>query len=84
VRLDLGAKLVEVLNDARVYRAREVRVLVRDGARLVADAEKDVLEAALAEELVTGAEGDLDHAAKLGELLGGVVLYVRNALRRGS
>jgi hypothetical protein len=55
-------------------------VVVCDDSRLVADAEEDVLEAALTEKLAAGAERNLDDAAEFGELFRGVVLNVRDAL----
>jgi len=50
-------------------RAVEPRESAREGTH---DAVEDVLDAALAEELVALAEGHLDDAAQLGELLGRV------------
>ncbi len=81
VRLDLGAELLEVLDDGALDGLCEVGVVVGDDAGLVADAVVDVLDAVLAEELVALAEGDLDDAAELGELLCGVVLDVGDALK---
>lgn len=50
-------------------RADEARESAGEGTH---DAVEDVLDAALAEELVALAEGHLDDAAQLGELLGRV------------
>ena len=43
VSLNLGLQLLEVLHDRPVDSATEVRVLVCDGTRLVADAIEDIL-----------------------------------------
>lgn len=45
--------------------------------------ESTYLHTALAQELVSGSEGDLDDGSKLGKLLGGVGLDVGNALEVG-
>jgi len=59
-------------------------VRVGDEPGLVADGVEDILHTALAEELVSGPEGDLDDRAELGELLGGVGLDVGDALKVGD
>lgn len=80
VSLDLGAELLEVLDDGSLDRLCEVGVMVSDDTGLVADAVVDVLDTVFAEELVALAEGDLNDTTELGQLLGGVVLDIGNTL----
>lgn len=55
-------------------------MLVRHNTRLVADGEEDILKAALAEELVSRTEGNLDDTAEFCQLFSCVALNVCNAL----
>ena len=81
VRLNLRAQLLQVLHNGALHGLGQVRVLVRDHARLVADVVEDVLHTVLTKELVTLTQGHLDHTAELGHLLGGVVLNVGDTLK---
>lgn len=78
---DLRAQLLEVLNNGVVNGAPKVRMLVGNDTCLVSNVVVDVLKTAFAQELVSGAEGDLDNAGKLGKLFGGVGLDVGDALQ---
>ncbi len=80
VSLDLGAKLLEVLDDGALDGLGEVGWWISDDTGLVADAVVDVLDTVLTEELVALTEGDLDDTTELGELLGSVVLDVGDTL----
>jgi hypothetical protein len=74
---------MEVLDDRRINGATEIGVLVGDGAGAVANSIVDVLKAALAHELVTRAERNLDHAPQFSKFARSVCLDVRDALVRG-
>ncbi len=80
VSLDLGAELLEVLDDGALDGLGKVGVVVSNDTGLFADAVVDVLDTVLAEELVALTEGDLDDTTELGKLLGGVVLDVGDTL----
>lgn len=81
VSLDLGTKLLEVLNDGALNGLGEIGMVVSNDTGLVTDSVVDVLDTVLAEELVALAEGDLDDTTELSELLGSVVLDVGNTLK---
>jgi hypothetical protein len=83
VSLDLGSELLEVLNNRGFDGSSEGRVRVGDHTSLVPDGVEDILHAALAQELVSRSEGDLDDGAKLGELLGGVGFDIGDTLKVG-
>lgn len=58
--------------------------MVGDNTSLITDVVVDVLQAILAEELVSGFERNLDDCAELGELFGGIVLDVCDAFKVGD
>ena len=61
-------------DNAAVEGLGERRVVLGDGARLLADGVEDILETAFTEELVAGAERNLDSGAELDEVLSRLVL----------
>lgn len=83
VGLDLGPKLLEVLDDGRLDGPGQRRVRVGNDPGLVSDGVKDILHTTFTEELVSGSERDLDDSSELGELLGSVGLDVGDTLEVG-
>jgi hypothetical protein len=83
VGLDLGPKLLEVLDDGRLDGPGQRRVRVGNDPGLVSDGVENILHTAFTEELVSGSERDLDDSSELGELLGSVGLDVGNTLEVG-
>lgn len=81
--LDLGPELLEVLDNGGFDGPGQRRVRVGNDPGLVSDGVENILHTALAEELVSGSERDLDNSTELGELLGGVGLDVGDSLKVG-
>lgn len=82
--LDFSSEFLKMLYDGAINGASKIGVLVCDDASFVSDCVVDILETALAEELVARAEGNLYDGAESSELLCSVVLDVGNALKIGD
>lgn len=84
MRLDLKVQLLQVLNDRALDRLTKVGMMIGNDAGLVANVVVDVLKTVLAEELVSGSEGNLDDCAEFGEFFSRVVLDVGDTLEVGN
>jgi len=73
-----------MLDDRRVNGTTEISVLVSDDASLVSDRVVDILDPALAQELVPSLERYLNNSTKLGKFACSIVFNICNAFKVGN